>query len=146
MLGRCEILKCEILRCEILRHGHKYWPRDEYLKSLSKVFVQSNAIVTILQPAVDLLMELNSHELTPQDLGALIVMSPKAHALHAQMQRLVLELGVQVAQALYLWHCQDKMQAGKRDDANRVWESGRGGLSHCHVDLIPPQESGSSRI
>ena len=47
-----------------------------------------------------------------QDLGALIFMSPKAGAIHGQMQLLIQELGVQVAHSLYLWSCQDKMEAG----------------------------------
>ena len=49
-----------------------------------------------------------------KELGALIVMSTRPNALHAQKQRLVLELGVQVAQSLYLWACHDKMETGVR--------------------------------
>lgn len=47
-----------------------------------------------------------------QDLGALILMSPKVGAIHVQMQNLMRELGVQVAQSLYLWSCQDKLETG----------------------------------
>ena len=48
-----------------------------------------------------------------QELGALIVMSQRPNALHAQMQRLVSELGVQVAQSLHLWACQDNLETGE---------------------------------
>ena len=42
------------------------------------------------------------------------MMSTRPNALHAQKQRLILELGVQVAQSLYLWACHDKMETGVR--------------------------------
>ncbi|GAX85402.1 hypothetical protein CEUSTIGMA_g12818.t1 [Chlamydomonas eustigma] len=47
-------------------------------------------------------------------LGALVFMSTDVNAISVQMQRVVSELGVQVAQSLYLRICRHKLAAGEK--------------------------------
>ncbi len=46
-------------------------------------------------------------------LGALIVMSPSPNALPDRLQRLLSDLGMQVAQSLYVWDCTRQLRTGE---------------------------------